>query len=135
VAVAVASAVAALVGDGKMNILEGIKLFNDGNYFEAHDYFEELWMNSTGSYSEFYKALVQISVGSFHLISKNLNGALNQYFKGVEKLQKFPNNFENIRLLQFRQDINFLINEIKVFYSKKIYNFKVTKIPFIELNT
>jgi len=92
-----------------MNIIEGIKLFNDGSYFEAHDYFEKLWMNSVGNYAEFYKALIQISVGSYHLISNNFNGALSQYSKGIEKLEKFPNNFEDINLLQFKHDIYYII--------------------------
>lgn len=116
-------------------IEEGIKLFNDGDYFEAHDYFEEMWMQAVGDCQELYKGLVQASVGSFHLITDNYNGALSQYTKCLDKLEKFPDNFQNIKLLQFRQDINYIIEQINVFYSKKNFNFKVTKIIFIELNT
>ncbi len=114
-----------------MNIVDGIKLFNDGNYFEAHDYFEELWNCSVSKEHEFYQGLVQISVGSFHLISKNYNGALSQFSKGVKKLKGFSNNFENMNVLQFRYDINYLIKQITLFFSKKNHTFEVIKINFI----
>ena len=114
-----------------MNIDEGIKLFNDGNYFEAHDYFEELWNCSAGKEHKFYQGLVQISVGSFHLISKNYNGALSQFTKGANKLKEISNNFKNINILQFRQDINYLIKQITLFFSKKNHSFEVIKIHFI----
>jgi uncharacterized protein len=117
-----------------MNIQEGVKLFNNGNYFEAHDYFEEMWMSTVGEYHDLYQGLVQISVGTFHLISENYRGALSQYSKGLDKLKKYPDNFDSINLLQFRQDINLIIEQITVFYSKKSFNLEVTKIPFIQLN-
>ena len=114
-----------------MSIDVGIKLFNDGNYFEAHDYFEEMWANENTAKKDFYQGLVQISVGSFHLISKNYNGALSQFSKGVRKLIEFPNNFKNINVLQFRYDINYLIKQITLFFSKKNHSFEVIKIKFI----
>ncbi|MBU0475833.1 MAG: DUF309 domain-containing protein [Bacteroidetes bacterium] len=118
-----------------MNLKEGIELFNDGSYFEAHDYFEEMWMEAVGNYKNFYKGLIQASVGSYHLTTENYYGTLSQYTKCLEKLEKYPDNFGNIKLLQFRQDINYIINQITIFYSKKNHSFKVTKILFIELNT
>jgi predicted metal-dependent hydrolase len=27
-----------------IDITKGIKLFNDGDYFEAHDFFEDIWV-------------------------------------------------------------------------------------------
>jgi len=132
--VVVALVVVVPVVDGSFNLQDGVELFNSGKYFEAHDYFEELWMLSKGESKLFYQGLVQISVGSYHLLSNNYKGALSQLKKGKEKLEKFPDSYEEINLKQFRQDINYLFEEITVFYSKKNYNFRVLKIPFIELN-
>ncbi len=114
-----------------LDIKEGVKLFNDGSYFEAHDYFEEMWNCAVSNEREFYQGLVQISVGLFHLISKNYNGALSQFSKGAKKLKEFPNNFKNINVLQFRYDINYLIKQITLFFSKKNHTFEVIKIYFI----
>ncbi len=117
-----------------MDIRDGIKLFNDGNYFEAHDYFEEMWTNERSEKKAFYQGLVQLSVGSYHLSCENYIGASSQYSKGLEKLEKYPNNFENINVVKFREEIKCLHEQITVFFSKKSFKLEVTKIPFIELN-
>ena len=117
-----------------MNSGEGIKLFNDGNYFEAHDYFEEMWADNRTEKKDFFQGLVQISVGTYHFSSENFEGALSQYSRGLEKLEKYPDDFENINLLKFRQDLKYFLKEITLFLLKKSFNLGVTKIPFIELN-
>jgi predicted metal-dependent hydrolase len=119
---------------GKFILCEGVRLFNDGSFFEAHDYFEEMWMRANSENRQFYQGLVQISVGYYHLVCKNYEGAVSQLTKGNEKLEHFPNNFANLDLLQFRQNINYTIKELSLFYSKKNYNLEVTKISFIEKN-
>ena len=118
-----------------MEITEGIKLFNDGSYFEAHDYFEEMWMDSNDKEKYFLQALVQVSVGTYHLVNNNLQGAVSQYTKTLTKLEKYPEIYNKINLLQLRKDINNIIKQITLFYSKKSLNFEVEKLPFIELNT
>ena len=117
-----------------MDISEGIKLFNDGNYFEAHDYFEEIWAAEKSEKKLFYQGLVQISVGNYHFNSENYNGSLSQYSKGLKKLEKYPENYESINLVKFSAEINYLKEQITVFFSKKSFKLEVVKIPFIELN-
>jgi len=51
---------------------KGIKHFYYGYFFEAHDIFEEIWMNERGKGKQFYQALVQLSTGFYHLTMGNL---------------------------------------------------------------
>lgn len=118
--------------DGKLELKKGINLFNEGSFFEAHDYFEEMWMEANRENREFYQGFVQVSVGHYHLICENYEGALSQLSKGVEKLEKYSDNFENINLAQFRQNINSIIKQISVFFSKKNYKLKVVNKSFIK---
>ena len=113
------------------DLTEGIKLFNDGAYFEAHDFFEDLWMEAVEEERDFYQGMVQVSVGSYHLICGNYTGALSQYQKGVEKLKKYKNSIKIIDLEFFLEEIQRLINKIIMFNSKKISNIEVTKIPIL----
>ena len=123
-----------LVVAGNHDITKGINLFNNGNYFEAHDFFEEMWADERLEKKEFYQGLVQISVTTYHFSSENFDGALSQYSKGLEKLEKYPDSYEGINLIKFREEINVLTKQIFVFFSKKSFNLEVTKIPFIEQN-
>ncbi len=49
-----------------LNITEGIKLFNNSDFFAAHDFFEGLWMEAKKD-KLFYQGLIQVSVGCFSL--------------------------------------------------------------------
>ncbi|MCB9219020.1 MAG: DUF309 domain-containing protein, partial [Ignavibacteriales bacterium] len=42
-----------------IDISEGIKLYNNCDFFSAHDFFEDIWMDAEKSEKEFFQGLVQ----------------------------------------------------------------------------
>ncbi len=54
---------------------EGLHLFDNGRYFEAHEVWEELWKTSRSPYSLLFKGLAQLSVSLEHTRRGNLRGA------------------------------------------------------------
>lgn len=95
------------------DIIEGIELFNDAGYFAAHDFFEDLWIDSSKENKFFYQGLVHISVGSFHLVSGNFEGALSQFSKGKTKLERYAPVFMKVDVGILVADIDNLISELK----------------------
>ena len=71
----------------------GIKFFNSGQYFEAHEAWEELWRQTEGPLRLYYQGLVQTAVGLHHLGRGNLNGARAQLGKALQKLEQYPGAF------------------------------------------
>jgi predicted metal-dependent hydrolase len=59
--------------------LGGILFFNARDFFEAHEVWESLWMESVGPERRFYQGLIQAAVGLFHFGNGNLRGALKLY--------------------------------------------------------
>ena len=59
--------------------LAGIVLFNRGDFFEAHEVWEDLWAESAGLERSFYQGLIQAAVGLFHFSGGNLRGAAKLY--------------------------------------------------------
>lgn len=57
--------------------LEGLRLYNAGDYFEAHEVLEDLWRVTTGPDRKFYQGLIQLSVVLHHLGNGNAVGARN----------------------------------------------------------
>ena len=110
-----------------IDISDGIALFNDCDFFAAHDYFEEIWMEAKRDEKEFFQGLVQISVGCYHLICGNFKGAKSQLGKGISKLGKFEPAYYNLDLSSLTQKIELLIYNID---NKSIIN---REIPTIEL--
>ncbi len=55
--------------------LEGIALFNRGEYFEAHEVWEDVWNDCLAADRRFHQALIQAAVALHHAHNKNRTGA------------------------------------------------------------
>jgi len=95
------------------DILQGIELFNNCDFFEAHDFFEDLWFESNLIDKKFYQSLVHISVGSFHLISGNYFGTVSQFEKFVKKIEYYLPEYKNINTEKLKLEILVLLNDLK----------------------
>jgi predicted metal-dependent hydrolase len=52
----------------------GVVLFNRGEFFEAHEVVEDLWLEKTGEEREFLKGFIQAAVALEHHRRGNANG-------------------------------------------------------------
>lgn len=81
--------------------LEGIELFNGGNYYKAHDPWESLWLERFGEEKDFIQGLILSTVAIHHYTRGNLRGARSRYRLAVDKLQKYPDVFWDVDLRNF----------------------------------
>ncbi|RMD51119.1 MAG: DUF309 domain-containing protein [Ignavibacteria bacterium] len=114
-------------------LLKGVALFNDHEFFQAHDVFEDIWMECKNEEKLFFQGMVQISVGCFHAISGNMRGANSQLEKGIEKLKKFSPLHRKIDLKSLIIDINVLSLEVKKQINDKV-GIGYESFPKIKLN-
>ena len=68
---------------------EGIREFNAGRFFEAHDVLEDLWHGYREPDRVFLQALIHSAVGLYHLENDNFKGARSQLRKACSKLEAF----------------------------------------------
>jgi hypothetical protein len=69
--------------------LAGIVLFNRGDFFEAHEVWESLWMDTFGAEKRFYQALIQAAVGLLHFCNGNTRGAVKLYRSCRDYMAKY----------------------------------------------
>jgi predicted metal-dependent hydrolase len=81
--------------------LAGIVLFNQGNYFEAHEVWEDLWAEAAGTERKFYQGLIQAAVGLCHFSNGNLGGALKLYRSSRAYLEDCGSRFLGLDLTGF----------------------------------
>jgi len=84
---------------------EGLNNFRAGEYFEAHESWEELWSDYYLPDRRFIQGLIQLSVSFVHLENDNLKGAKSLLNKCIEK-------FSDFKGIQRGIDVNDLIIEI-----------------------
>jgi hypothetical protein len=80
---------------------EGIRLFNAGEFFEAHEVWEDVWHMATGRKYKFYQGLIQAAVSFEHLRRGNRRGCLNLYRTCVGKFDDVPEVFMGLEVLDF----------------------------------
>ena len=65
----------------------GLKLFNDKNFYDAHEKWEDLWSDYYLKDRLFIQGLIQLSVSFVHLKNNNMNGAKSLLNKCKQKLE------------------------------------------------
>jgi uncharacterized protein len=78
----------------------GVELFNKHDFFDCHDAWEELLMETSGHPKKFYQGMIQIAVGYYHALNRNYSGAASLHRKGLEKLTRYAPFYEGIPLGQ-----------------------------------
>jgi uncharacterized protein len=69
--------------------LAGIVLFNRGDFFEAHEVWELIWMETPMPEKKFYQGLIQAAVGLCHFCNGNMRGAAKLYKSSREYMMRF----------------------------------------------
>lgn len=84
--------------------LEGLRLFNDEEFFECHDVLEEIWSECQGDEKSFLQGLIQASVALFHFGNENYGGAKKLYVTSLKRLDAYADDYLGIQLARFRDD-------------------------------
>src|SRR3970040_1519887 len=69
---------------------QGIRLFNEEYFFEAHEHLEDLWHVERGEPRLSLKGLIQVCAAFHHFQNGNLAGAVALLKRGADKMRKYP---------------------------------------------
>ena len=69
--------------------LKGIDSFNNRLFYDAHEYWEDLWTDYRLKDAKFVQGLIQLSVGYFHITNLNINGACGLLNKCLFKFELY----------------------------------------------
>ena len=68
----------------------GIDLYNAGHYWNAHEAWEEVWLESERSLRAFYQGLIQVTAAFVHVTHNRYPGAVKLLGEGIAKLEAYP---------------------------------------------
>ena len=100
----------------KILFINGIESFNQKKYYDAHEYFEEMWIDYNLEDKLFIQALLQLSVAYFHISNSNKNGAIGLFKKSISKLDTYLDTCQDI------SNINSVIKSAHESYQSIIEN-------------
>ena len=116
--------------------LAGIEHFNVCDFFEAHEVWEELWVEIEGPTRKFYQGLIQVAVCLHHFGNGNIRGARKLYHTSCRYLEAYLPVHEGLDVEKLIRELTICCQEFlesdEEFPQAEIL---VEKIPEIHLET
>ncbi len=103
--------------------IEGLKLFNQKQFFEAHEELEEAWRDETGTIRELYRGMLQAAVVYLHITRGNYDGAVKVYGRCLKWLNLWPDVCRGVRVGKLKQDLGAAVKAIQVLGKDQIGRF------------
>ena len=116
------------------DVKKGILLFNEGFYFECHEFLEGVWKGVKGKEKTFLKGLIHAAVAFYHLEYENLRGAITYLNRSHLRLKGFAPAFLGVDIKTFIDQIEIYLRLLETLDSSDTQPIKsaVPKIRFIE---
>ena len=92
---------------------EGKSKYLKGEYFDAHEIWEDLWSDYYLIDRKLIQGLIQLCVSLVHLGNGNLKGAKSLLKKSIEKFSQFEKTDRSINLKLLKEDLITLEKEYK----------------------
>ena len=112
--------------------LKEIKAFNQMEFYDAHEYWEDLWSDYQLKDAKFIQALIQLSVGYFHISNNNRNGALGLFKKCIPKFQLYLPTQRGININKILKTINNAVDNIAEIDKMCDFDWKI--VPKLKIN-
>jgi len=115
--------------------LEFVRLFNERDYFEAHEVLEDLWVVEVGELKEFYKGLIMAAVAICHWERGRPGAALRLHELGMARLRRVPADFEGLDVQTLRTALDSLFADLIADRETRWIDAFETRVPMLELRT
>jgi predicted metal-dependent hydrolase len=84
--------------------LQGLQLYNQGKYFEAHEALEAAWRQDQTVGRELYQGILQVGIAYLQIERSHYNGALKMFLRARKWLDPLPDQCRGVEVAQLRQD-------------------------------
>jgi hypothetical protein len=106
--------------------IEGMKLFNEKRFFEAHEELETAWRAEQDEVRDLYRGILQVAVFYLHVTRGNYAGALKVYERSRKWLGMFPAVHFGIQVERLRRDAEDAANVLQTLGADRIREFDST---------
>jgi len=80
----------------------GIQLFNEAEFFQAHEVLEDVWREAGQPERRFLQGLIQVAVALHHHSQGNAVGARSLLARAARNLSGYPEAFGGLHLQELR---------------------------------
>ncbi len=86
-------------------LAEGLRRYQAGEYFAAHEAWESLWLVAQEPDKTFLQGLIQVTAAFHHLQRNNPQGTVRLLHAALRRLERYPASFGSISVTLLCDDI------------------------------
>jgi uncharacterized protein len=87
-------------------LAKGLECYRSGEFFEAHEQWESVWLACEEPEKTFLQALIQIAAAFHHLRRENPLGTASLLRGALRKLGPYANNYGGVAVDSLRESIS-----------------------------
>ena len=112
----------------------GAALFDEGRFWDAHEAWEEAWLEEEGEVRLLLQGLIQVAAG-YHKATVQLqpNGCVKLLRSGLDKLEPLPDTFLGVALGELLPQVHRTLAEARRWQSGELSSFPRDLIPRLAL--
>ena len=84
---------------------KGLEAFNSAHFYDAHEHWEEVWLETPNPDKMFLQGLIQVAAAFHHYSRANLLGTRNLLQAGLLKLDCFPKVHGGLEIEALREAV------------------------------
>jgi hypothetical protein len=107
--------------------IKGLELFNQAEYFEAHEVLEEAWNEDATPGRELYRAILQVAVAYLQIERGNYNGAMKMFLRVRQWIRPLPDVCRGVDVGRLREDAYQVHQMLSGLGKERIAEFDVTQ--------
>ncbi len=102
---------------------EGLRLFNEGRFFEAHEELEAAWKDERGPVRQLYQGILEAAVTYLHIRRGNFPGAIKVYGRSMRWLRAWPDRCRGAEVGRLRNDLDAAMAEVRRLGENRLADF------------
>ena len=94
-------------------LAQGLACYRAGEFFEAHEHWELVWLQLPEPEKTFLQSLIQVSAAFHHLSRGNRIGARSLLTRALRRLQNYPDAFAGVAVAHLRETIGIWLSALQ----------------------
>ena len=86
-------------------LAEGLQCYRQGEFFEAHEHWESVWLRLDEPEKSFLQALIQTAAAFHHYNAGNAVGAASLLRRALWRLERCPAKFGGVAAAPLREEV------------------------------
>ena len=111
--------------DGETELKQGIALFNAGDYFHAHEVWEDWWRATTRPEKQTIQGMIQVSVAMHHASTGNIAGAMSVMERALRNLEGAAGDWRGLDMARLRADLRHAVGRLRA--GEHIMHFQIRR--------